>query len=132
MVNRLDHVAIAVSSIEEALPLYRDILGFELQGEEDVPSQRVRVAVLHAGATRVELLEPTAPDSPVARFIEKKGGGLHHIAVGVTDLAAALEGLAGDGVPLIDREPREGAEGARIAFLHPKGSGGVLVELVER
>jgi methylmalonyl-CoA/ethylmalonyl-CoA epimerase len=128
----VDHVAVAVRSISEALPFYRDMLGLEYRGDEAVPGQGVKVAVLEAGETRVELLEPTAPDSPVARFLDSKGPGLHHIAFRIEGLADELKRLAGQGVRLIDSEPRKGAEGARIAFLHPGAAGGVLIELVER
>jgi len=132
MERKLDHVAVAVRSISEALPFYRDVLGLEYRGEETVPGQGVKVAVLGAGENRIELLEPTTPDSPVARFLEKNGPGLHHIALCTDDLAAELERLAAKGVRLIDAVPRNGAEGTRIAFLHPRAAAGVLIELVER
>jgi len=132
MTRQLDHLAIAVRSIEASLPLYRDVLGLELHGHEEVAEQRVKVAVLRAGDTRIELLEPTSADSPVAKFIEKRGEGLHHLAVRVDEVGAELNRLASQQIPLIDKQPRQGAEGARIAFLHPKGTGGVLIELVER
>lgn len=132
MEKRVDHVAVAVRSIENSLKFYRDVLGLEHMGNEEVAEQRVSVAVLRAGETRVELLEPTAPDSPVARFIDKKGEGLHHIALRVDGIEAELARLAAGGIRLIDSKPRTGAEGARIAFVHPASSGGVLLELVER
>ncbi len=132
MAKRVDHVAVAVRSIEDSLGFYRDLLGLEHVGDEEVAEQRVRVAVLRAGETRVELLEPTAPDSPVGRFIDRSGEGLHHIAFRVEKIDDELARLAAGGTKLIDRKPRTGAEGARIAFIHPATSGGVLVELVER
>jgi methylmalonyl-CoA epimerase len=132
MTSTLDHVAIAVRSLEKTLPLYEEALGLKCSGFEEVPTQKVRVAVLPIGETRIELLEPTAPDGPIARFIDRKGEGLHHIALRVPGVADELVRLDAAGVPLIDREPRSGAEGARIAFLHPKALGGVLAELVER
>ncbi len=132
MAKKVDHVAVAVRSIEESLRFYRDLLGLEHIGDEEVAEQKVRVAVLRAGETRVELLEPTAPDSPVARFIDKKGEGLHHIAFRVDGIEGELERLAAHGTRLIDAHPRVGAEGARIGFIHPAASGGVLIELVER
>jgi methylmalonyl-CoA/ethylmalonyl-CoA epimerase len=132
MARKLDHVAVAVHSINAALPFYRDVLGLVYQGEEDVPGQGVKVAVLAAGDVRIELLEPTAPDSPVARFLDKKGEGLHHIAFRADDIAVELKDLSARGVRLIDPEPRSGAEGTCIAFLHPDAGAGVLIEFVER
>lgn len=132
MQGKLDHVAVAVHSISAALPFYRDVLGLEYKGEESVPGQKVTVAVLEAGDTRIELLEPAAPDSPVARFLDGKGEGLHHLAFRVRGLEAELERLSEQGVRLIDAKPRSGAEGTRIAFIHPGAAGGVLIELVER
>ena len=132
MNNRLDHVAVAVRSIEEALPFYRDLLGFVFEGEERVLEQQVRVAVLRAGGTRIELLEPLSPASPVARFLEKKGEGLHHVAVAVERIEELLDRLSLRQVPLIDEKAREGAGGTKIAFIHPAAGRGVLVELVER
>ena len=132
MARKLDHVAVAVRSISAALPFYRDVLGLAYHGEEDVSGQGVKVAVLAAGDVRIELLEPTSPESPVARFLDKKGEGLHHVAFRADDLALELKDLAGKGVRLIDPEPRSGAEGTHIAFLHPGAGAGVLIELVER
>lgn len=132
MTKKIDHVAIAVRSLEKSLPLYEVVLGLKCAGFEDVPTQKVRVAVLPIGETRIELLEPTAPDSPIAKFIDRKGEGLHHIAVRVPGVSDELVRLDAAGVPLIDKEPRIGAEGTQIAFLHPKALGGVLAELVER
>jgi len=132
MAPELDHVAVAVSSLERGLALYGALLGLEHLHTEDVPSQKIRAAVLAAGSSRVELLEPTEEASPVARFIAKRGEGLHHIALRVEDLDGALEKLKQAGVRLIDEKPRPGVEGSRIAFLHPGAASGVLIELVER
>lgn len=127
----LHHVAIVVPSIEEARPLYVGTLALGSGEVEHVPDQAVNVLVLRAGGQRIELVEPARPDSPVTRFLEKTGGGLHHLAWRVGDLAATLEHLKACGVRLIDEAPRPGAHGTRVAFLHPKATGGVLMELVE-
>lgn len=129
MIEEIAHIAIAVTSLDEALPFYRDALGLSLLTIEEVPTQKVRVAVLKVGSSHFELLEPTSPDSPVAKFLEKRGPGLHHVALTTTNLADRLRGLEEREIPLIDHLPRPGAEGKEIAFLHPKGSGGVLFEL---
>ncbi|HEX7118942.1 MAG TPA: methylmalonyl-CoA epimerase [Longimicrobiales bacterium] len=127
----LDHVAIAVASIEEALPTFELVTGAEGSPRERVESQGVDVVFVGAGTGRLELLEPAAPDSPVARFLEKRGPGLHHLAYRVPDLEAALARLAAAGVQLIDERPRAGAHGRLVAFLHPRSTGGVLIELVQ-
>jgi methylmalonyl-CoA/ethylmalonyl-CoA epimerase len=129
-VLRIDHLGVAVASIEEALPVYR-ALGLEVAHREEVPTQKVRTAFLPAGESRIELLEPTAPDSPIARFLEKRGGGIHHVCFAVEDIEAALATLAGQGFRLIHREPVPGADGRRVAFLHPGSGQGVLIELSE-
>lgn len=131
MINQIDHIGIAVRSLEKSLPFYRDQLGMVLEGTEEVADQKVCVAFLAVGESRIELLEPTADDSPVARFLEKNGEGIHHLAYRVADLDASLAALKADGVRLIDETPRAGAHGARIAFLHPRASGGVLTELCQ-
>ena len=131
VVRGLHHVAIVVPSIEEARKTYEGVLGMSAGEVEHVPDQKVNVLVLHAGTQRIELVEPAADDSPVQGFIAKRGGGLHHLAYLVDDLAAALDMLAAAGVRLIDSAPRPGAHGTRIAFIHPKATGGVLTELVE-
>jgi methylmalonyl-CoA/ethylmalonyl-CoA epimerase len=131
MPKKISHIGIAVASIEEALPFYRDVLGLEYEGEEVVEEQKVKVAFLVIGESRIELLEPTAPDSPVAKFLEKNGPGIHHLAYQVDGLQERLASLKGQGVRLIDETPRTGAHHTRIAFLHPKASGGVLTELCE-
>ena len=127
----LDHVGIAVAHIDEALSFYRDALGLDVASVEDVSSQRVRAHFVPTGGTSLELLEGTADDSPITRFVTKRGPGLHHITLKVEDLVAALAELKARGVRLIDETPRPGAEGARVAFIHPSSSHGVLVELKE-
>jgi methylmalonyl-CoA/ethylmalonyl-CoA epimerase len=131
MPKKISHIGIAVESIEAALPFYRDVLGLEFEGVEVVAEQKVKVAFLVIGESRIELLEPTAPDSPVAKFLEKNGPGIHHLAYQVAGLEERLAALKGQGVRLIDDSPRLGAHHTRIAFLHPKASGGVLTELCE-
>lgn len=131
MPEKISHIGIAVASIDEALPFYTDVLGLEFEGTEVVAEQKVKVAFLVIGESRIELLEPTAPDSPVAKFLEKNGPGIHHLAYQVDGLEARLAGLKELGVRLIDETPRLGAHHSRIAFLHPKASGGVLTELCE-
>jgi methylmalonyl-CoA epimerase len=129
---KIDHIGIATRSIEEALQFWRDALGLGVEHTETVEEQGVNVAMLPAGEPRVELLEPTGPGSPVARFLEKRGPGIHHVAVRVADIRAALARLKAEGARLIDEEPRTGAGGCLVAFVHPSSSGGVLLELVER
>ena len=125
----LDHVGIAVADLPAALAFYRDALGLEVEASEDVASQRVRAHFVPAGASSLELLEATAPDSPIARYLAKRGPGLHHITLRVDDIRATLAHLAARGVKLIDAEPRAGAEGALVAFIHPSSAHGVLVEI---
>lgn len=127
--TRLDHVAIAVRSLDESLPFYRDQFGLALLGIEIVESEGVRVAKLDVGNTHIELLEPTGPDSPVARFINDRGPGLHHICIGVRDIDGELDCLKAGGARLVNEKARTGAGGARIAFVHPRATGGVLIEL---
>lgn len=129
--TRLDHVAIAVRDLDAALTLYRDVLGLPIGGIEVVEDQAVTTAFVGEEPGRIELLCPTRPDSPVGRFLEKRGEGLHHVAVRVKDIDAALESLKASGTQLIDETPRIGAHGTRVAFLHPKGMRGVLLELVQ-
>lgn len=130
--KNIDHIGIAVSSIQAALDFWEKQLGVELHGVETVEEQKVKTAFLPVDDTEIELLEATDPESPVAKFIEKKGEGVHHIAIRVDNLEAALATMKERGVRLIDEKPRLGAGGAKIAFLHPKSTGGVLVELCER
>jgi methylmalonyl-CoA epimerase len=127
----LDHLGVAVESLDATLPLYHDMLGLELLYTETVESDRVKVAVLEFGGGHLELLEPTDPDSPVAKFIEKRGPGLHHVALRVKDCGSALEAVAEAGFRLIDQTPRVGAGGKLIGFIHPKSTGGVLLELCQ-
>ncbi|MGM0874131.1 MAG: methylmalonyl-CoA epimerase [Bacillota bacterium] len=132
MVKNVDHIGIAVHSIDAVLPFYKDVLQLTLVGFEEVPSQQVKVAFLSAGETKIELLEPMSDESAIAKFLSKRGEGIHHVAFGVTDLATRLSELKEKGVPLIDEIPRKGAANAKIAFLHPKAANNVLVELCEK
>ncbi|HWI40413.1 MAG TPA: methylmalonyl-CoA epimerase, partial [Verrucomicrobiae bacterium] len=128
MLEKINHIGVAVKSIEETLPFYRDALGMTFMGTEEVAEQKVRVAFLQVGESKIELLEPMSEESAVAKFLQKNGPGIHHIAYEVSDLAEALAALEAQGLSLIDRVPRQGAHGARIAFLHPKSTGSVLTE----
>jgi methylmalonyl-CoA/ethylmalonyl-CoA epimerase len=127
---RIDHLGIAVPSLDRAITAY-EALGFRVEKTHDVPTENVRAAFLPVGESHLELLEPTDPSSVIARFLEKRSG-LHHVCVLVDDLDAALAGMKARGVPLLDEKPRVGAGGCRVAFVHPKGAGGVLLELKER
>lgn len=127
----LHHVGIAVTSIDEALPLWEKLTGSEGTGRETVTSQNVEVVFLGGGPGRIELIAPTSPKSSVARFLEKRGSGLHHLCYSVPDIRAALAEHAAEGCELIDREPRAGAHDHLVAFLHPRSTGGVLIELLE-
>jgi methylmalonyl-CoA epimerase len=129
--RKTDHIAIAVRSLDAALPLYAEILGTREWHIEEVPEQKTRVAVLSLGGTRIELLEAMTEDSPVAGFLARRGEGLHHICLEVTDLEGELRRLEGAGMRLIDAVPRTGAGGKRIAFLHPSSAAGVLIELCQ-
>jgi methylmalonyl-CoA epimerase len=128
MVKHISHIGIAVKDLDAGIEFYKK-LGLELEGVEEVPSQMVKVAFFPCGDTRIALLAPTSEESPVAKFIEKKGEGIQHIAFAVDDLPAALQESSDKGITLIDKEPRPGAHHADIAFLHPKSSMGVLIEL---
>jgi len=125
----LDHIGIAVKDLHAALAFYRDALGLEIEAPEDVPSQHVRAYFVPVGDARLELLEATSAESPIAKSIEKRGPGLHHITLRVDDIHAALARLKARGTKLIDEQPRPGAEGSLIAFVHPSATGGVLIEL---
>ena len=131
MINKIDHIGIAVNSIDEALKLYTEVLGLSVKEVETVAEQKTRTAILPVGESKLELLESTDPDGPVARFIQKFGEGLHHIALEVADIDQALQRVSECEIPLIDQTPRKGVENTRIAFLHPKGTGKVLLELVQ-
>jgi methylmalonyl-CoA/ethylmalonyl-CoA epimerase len=129
---KIDHIGIAVNSIDDGKNFWSDILGLEFEGDETVEAQKVKTAFFPVGESEVELLESTASDGPIAKFIEKKGQGIQHIAFRVENIESALAELKEKGVRLIDETPRKGAGGAKIAFLHPKATSGVLVELSER
>ncbi len=131
MIEKLNHIGIAVGSLEAHIPYYRDVLKLEYLGTETVPDQKVRVASFRVGEVTIELLEPTSPDSPVAGFLEKRGEGVHHLAYQVDDIDAQIASLQTAGVQMIDAEARGGAHGTRIAFLHPRSSARVLTELTE-
>lgn len=128
---KINHLGIATKGIEEALKFWGDALGLENVHTEVVEDQKVRVAMLPIGESRIELLEPTSDDSPISKFLEKRGGGIHHIAVEVDDIEASLARLKEKGMRLIDETPRVGAEGCLVAFVHPAANGGVLLELVQ-
>jgi methylmalonyl-CoA/ethylmalonyl-CoA epimerase len=132
MIKKVDHIGIAVRSIETTLPFYTEVLKLPLLGIEEVESQKVRVAFLKAGETKLELLEPTTQESTIAQFIEKRGEGMHHIALGVNSIEERIIEMKEKGIRMIDEEPRIGAGGAHIAFMHPKSASGVLVELCEK
>lgn len=128
----LDHIGIAVADLDTALRFYRDALGLDIGPPEEVPTQKVRAHFAPLGSSALELLEATSPDSPIARFIDKRGPGIHHITLRVEDIHGALVQLRARGVRLIDEVPRPGAEGALVAFVHPSSTGGVLVELTQK
>jgi methylmalonyl-CoA/ethylmalonyl-CoA epimerase len=131
MLSTIDHVGIAVESVDDALALYRDALGMPLVHRETVTEQGVDAALLDVGDGHVELLQPLAGDTPVGKFLARKGAGLHHVAYRVNDIDAALEAARGAGLRLIDETPRTGIRGSRVAFLHPASTGGVLTEIVQ-
>ena len=131
MKMKINHIGIATKGIDEALKFWSDALGLDNVHTEIVVDQKVKVAMLPLGESRIELLEPTSDDSPISKFLEKRGGGIHHIAVEVDDIEAALANLKSQGMRLIDESPRVGAEGCLVAFVHPASTGGVLLELVQ-
>ena len=128
---KINHLGIATRSIDQALKFWEGTLGLRNSHIEVVEDQKVRVAMLNIGESRIELLEPTAEDSPISKFLEKRGGGIHHVAVEVEDIEAALARMKSEGTRLIDEHPRIGAEGCLVAFVHPSSSNGVLLELVQ-
>ena len=128
----LDHIGIAVANLDDALRFYRDALGLEIEAAEEVPSQRVRAHFIPAGGAALELLEAMDETSPIAKYVAKRGPGLHHITLAVDDIEAALARLKARGVRLIDESPRPGAHGSLVAFIHPASAHGVLVELKQR
>ena len=131
MITRINHIGIAVKSIDEAVKLYTDVLGLNVKDIEVVEEQKVRTALIPVGESKIELLESTDPEGTIAKFIENRGEGLHHLAFEVSNIQDALGTLVSKGVALIDEKPRKGVENTNIAFLHPKGTGRVLMEVVE-
>lgn len=132
MIKKVDHIGIAVKSLKQALPFYTEVLNLPLIGIEEVPSEQVRVAFLKAGETKLELLEPTSVESPIFRFIEKKGEGIHHIALGVDSIQERINELKEKGIQMIHEVPKRGAGGAQVAFMHPKSTGSILYEICEK
>ena len=130
MIRKINHIGIAVNSIEDAAKLYTDVLGLQLKDIEIIEDQKVRTAIIPVGESKIELLESTDPEGAIAKYIERRGEGMHHLALEVSNIQEALETLEKKGIQLIDRKPRTGVDGTRIAFLHPKGTK-VLIELVE-
>ena len=128
---KIHHIGIATGEIGGAAELWNDLLGLRADHTEEVAGQKVRVCMLPVGESRLELLEPMSPDSPISKFLEKRGGGIHHIALSVEDIRSTLQGLKEKGARLIDEEPRAGAGGCLVAFIHPSSTGGVLLELVQ-
>jgi methylmalonyl-CoA epimerase len=128
---KIDHIGIAVKSLADAVKVYEDAMGLKVSGYDQVDDQGVRVAMLNIGESRIELLEPTGPTSPIEKFMTKRGEGLHHIAVAVDDIEASLQQLKAAGVRLVDSVPRRGAHNTRVAFIHPSSTHGVLLELVQ-
>jgi methylmalonyl-CoA/ethylmalonyl-CoA epimerase len=131
MIKKINHVGIAVKSLKEQIPFYKDVLGLQPAGTDFVAEQKVNVAMFLVGEVRIELLEPTSPDSPIAKFIEKKGEGIHHIAYETDNVQSEIKNMTDKNILMIDKEPRTGAHGTKIAFIHPKSSGKVLTELTE-
>lgn len=131
-ISHIEHIGIAVKNLEESTKYYENVLGLKCYSVEEVTDQKVKTAFFMVGQTKIELLESTEPDGPIGKFIEKKGEGIHHIAFATKDLANGLIEVESNGVQLIDKQPRKGAEGLNIAFLHPKSTGGVLTELCEK
>lgn len=129
--GELKHIGIAVENLDEAKKTYCDVLGFELEKEMEVPERGLRIAFLSAGNTKIELLKGISPDSAISKFVEKRGAGIHHLCFGVHDIKKTIEGLVAEGIEMIDRQPRRGAEGSMVAFLHPGSTMKVLIELVE-
>ncbi len=130
MIRGVNHIGIAVRSLQERVPLYR-ALGLEPSGAEEISSEMVRVVFVPAGGTRIELLEPTAPESPIARFIAERGEGLHHICLEVEDIHGTIAELSAQGFRLLSEEPKPGAHGTQVCFIHPASAGGVLIELCQ-
>ncbi len=131
MFTKINHIGVAVKNLEESMKFYKDQLGFEFNGIDEVASQKVKVAFFKIGETNIELVQATSEDSPIAKYLEKNREGNHHICYEVDDINAALEELKAKGVKLIDNEPRDGAHNTKVAFVHPKASGGVLTEICQ-
>ena len=131
MIRKIQHIGVAVRSLEQAIPFYRDVLGLEFVGTEEVADQKIRAAIFRIGESTIEVLETTSPDGPVGRFLERNGEGIHHLCLQVDDAAAALARAKEMGVRLIDETPRQGVHGMRMGFLHPKATFGVLTEFAE-
>jgi len=132
MMKKIDHIGVAVENLNEAMRLYNESLGLKIEGTEEVKEQKVKVAFIPVGESRIELIESTDPNGPIAKFIERKGEGIHHIALEVDNIEEALQKLKERGVQLIDEKPRIGAHKMKIAFLHPRSTKGVLLELCEK
>lgn len=132
MIEKIDHIGVAVKNLDETLKVYTEILGLKTAGVEEIEDQKVKVAFIPIGESEIELLESTDPEGSIAKFIEKRGEGIQHIALKVNDLEKTLEDLKAKGIRLIDEKPRNGAGGAKIAFIHPKATRGILIELCER
>ena len=131
MINKIDHIGIAVASLENQIPFYRDVLGLEFLGTEEVADQKVKTAMFKVGNVKIELLEPTDPSSPIAAFLEKKKDGIHHIAYESDNIEEQIDDLQAKEIRMIDKEPRGGAHNTKIAFIHPKSSGRVLTEICQ-
>jgi len=130
-ISHIEHIGIAVKSLDEAIPYYENVLGLKCYAVEEVKDQRVKTAFFKVGQTKIELLETTDPEGPIGKFIEKRGEGIHHLAYAVKNIEGAISEMESKGVQMIDKAPRKGAEGLHIAFLHPKSSGSVLTEICE-
>jgi len=132
MIKKIDHIGIAVNNLEDSLSFYEGALGLKVENIEEVPEQKVKVGFLDIGGVHLELLEPTSPDGPVAKFIEKRGEGIHHISILVDNIENSIESIKEKGIKIIDETPRKGAGGSKMAFIHPKSTHGVLLELYEK
>jgi methylmalonyl-CoA/ethylmalonyl-CoA epimerase len=131
MIKKINHIGIAVSSLDTQIPFYRDVLGFKDLGTEEVKDQKVKVAMFAVGEVKIELLEPTSPESPIAKFLDKKGDGIHHIAYETDGIISEIQHMEDMDIQMLDKTARDGAHGTKIAFLHPKSSGRVLTEICQ-
>ena len=132
MIKKINHIGIAVATLESQIPFYKDVLGFKSLGVEEIPDQKVKVAMFEIGEVKIELLEPTSPDSPIAKFLEKKGDGIHHIAYETDGIVSEIKHMEDSEIQMLDKTARDGAHGTKIAFLHPKSSGRVLTEICQK